>query len=446
MGSESPTVRKLPRNLHSVVRDENAATAARARAIPSSIGGQETGTETSLEARLAKINRGCFGMFTGYEGCFHSRSSIPLVFQPQRPVSPPATRRVTRASMLQLKKIEVPPNYFLDRVQRNFISGRIVLEAIDPFYDYDFIDLQGREKVDDTPEALSADPCLFKVYPLALRSWHFQSQFEVENSVDSLVQLWHDGQKSIKSLDEIRADALEKKLSDDWIWLTYSSALPCFCSSIIACFTVHSFCLVVLCALLVFSVQVAKRCNTACTVQRERWITLLPRLGAIAWIFSLGMSPPYIRGKVSTTSSIPPIIRTLAGVVLLLDVIVGDVFARARAYLRGTRFVFRSSLHKKVLICERISNKPGIALSEAILGRELFEDQAAGKQFALIADLDGILCELHPLTVKDLPLPAATTGALKMYSLSVLFRHCLRLYFIQYSQKRLTMHNSVYDE
>ena len=49
--------------------------------------------------------------------------------------------------MLQLKRIDIPPEYFLDRVHRDFISGRIVLEAVDPYYDFDFVDLAKQTSV-----------------------------------------------------------------------------------------------------------------------------------------------------------------------------------------------------------------------------------------------------------------------------------------------------------
>lgn len=421
---------KQPRNLHSVVREENVANAARARAYAARPGADED--QAPVPDQRNKENHGSWisGIFTGYIGCFYSPASLSLLQRPQRPVTPPQSRRVTRASMLQLKRIDIPPEYFLDRVHRDFISGRIVLEAVDPYYDFDFVDLRGREKVDGTPEHLTADEFLFRAIPLALRTWQFQSQFESENSVESLVQLWHAGQKSIKSIDDIRIDTLQKHLLDNWLWLSYSPALASICAAIVGAFTSDTLCCVILIASLIFCVQAAKACNLASRLHYERWITLAPRLGVIVWILAQGLTPPTIRGKPAYSSSIPSILRIVAASILAIDVIIGDILSRVRTRLHGTRYIFRANLSRKFMICERVSNPPVAALSEAILGQDMFAEQADGHRFALIGELEGILCELRPLTVKDLPRPVETTRALKMYSVALLSQNLRCMYSI----------------
>ena len=346
-----------------------------------------------------------FGIYTGYLGCFYSpetslgpsRAHVPNSDGPA--LDPPADGNI------QFKRVHVPSDYYLDKVHRDFATGRIVIEGGDKRFDYDLIDLKGRNSIEGTPEAILQDEYLFVANPLPMRTWHYQSTFEMENSIDALVKLWNEGQKSIRSIDEVRNDVIACKIVEGSPWQTgqFSPLIAALISLVLCCFSIDRSAFFVLCALFGSCVAVALRTNGAPFVKYERVYSLVFRIAVGAWIVSLKTTPPLDKVRPVSASPVPGLIRLGCAVIIFIDVVAGDVVRLVTSYWSLRTFSVKLALPGRVLVCEVPGGHEVGQYSESVIGPDLFEQQSGGRRFTLIADADGILIELTPITWTDLP-------------------------------------------
>jgi hypothetical protein len=316
-----------------------------------------------------------------------------------------------------LKRIEIPSDHFLDRVYRNFVSGRIALEGIEIQYDFDFVHLKCPQEIEGTVECILADEFLMKPVPLAYRTWVFQSTFEDENSIDALVHLWNAGQKSIRSIENIKQDILLKPTFESPSYLAgrYSPTIACMLSLSLCIFTLDKTAFIILALLVLFCSRIALFANVASRIGLERYISLPFRVGAGIWLWTLGTSPYIERLRPVTTSSVPGYIRLACGAILFIDIILGDIARIVRSRRSSTSYILHEILPGNVYICEvHGAGTHNITLSEAIIGPSRFEQQVNGTRFTLVAYIEGLLVELVPLSTRDFPDPYKTLDALKV--------------------------------
>ena len=400
--------------------------------------GEEKGTSKSTiseaNADVGKVARAfdsshdytCFfGIYTGYIGCLYSRSSLVLRHRPYPPPTPAPEKRVTRVNLLSLRRTKIQPEHFLEKVHRNFLTGSIVLEGVDPRSDFSFVDLQNRETLEGTPEQLAEDETLLLPIPLVWRTWLFHCTFEYENSVDSLVKVWNAGQKSIRSLDEIRISCIESSISDlpPRYLGKYSPSVAALLSFLISSFTLDKAVFAVNALLVILTVRIAVTTNQPNRFRFQRVLTLLFRLGLVVWVASLGVTAPLESGLALTSSHLPGYIRMLSAVILILDIIFGDMIEPIMSKFRDRSFRVVESLPNRVFICEMHGMGRANVYSETILGLERYRQQSESTKFAVIADIQGLLFELRPTTIRDFPEPVRTTGYVPMYSIDCFTKH-----------------------
>lgn len=366
-----------------------------------------------------------FGIYSGYAGCLYSKSSLVLRHRPYPSLPPIPEKRVTRPNLLLLRKIQIPSEHFLDKVHRNFLTGAIVFEGVDPRADCEFVDLHARNSIEGTPEQLCEDESLMVPISLVWRTWVYHSIFEHEHSVDSLVKLWNAGQKSIRAMDEIRINTIELRMTDlsPRYLGQYSPALACIVSFVLSCFTVDKVAFALCALLVIITTRLAIFTNLPHRRRYNRPMSFILRLGMIAWLASLGTSSAVEDGLPVTASPLPGIIRLVSGVVLALDLIFGDIVEPLVTRVRARSFRVVEALPNRVFICEMHGLANAHTYSETILGLERYRQQSEGVKFAVIADIQGLLVELRPTSIKDFPEPIKTIDAIPMYSIGCLHPH-----------------------
>ena len=403
----------IPTNLFNSVRAVNQEEAIRARSRAHRL----VGTLDSSENIPPNASSVLWGMYPGYVSTFYSPASLAVLLNP--PVKPklPHKANTPDENLLQIYKWDIPKDYFLDKVFRDFMQGNIVLEPVENEYDFDLIDLCDRAEVSGSISDLMQDEYLFKPIALPNRTWHFQSSFELENSVDSLVRLWNEGQKSIKSFVDLREISLRLKIVEGDVLLigSYSPAVACLISLILCCFTMDKSVFIVLTFLFALCTGISSRWNNAYYIYLIRPFTVIPRLGVAVWICTLGIASPLDRGVEITSSPLPGIVRLGCSFVILLDIITGDVNQLINRIKSAKSYRVRRYLSETLILCES-SHFTESGLSASVIGSDLFEEQGDGTHFVLVADVEGLLFELRSLKEGDLPELGISTKVLRSYS------------------------------
>jgi hypothetical protein len=400
------------------IKARNAIAAAQARIY----GSQNTlsSSKDSLEHQTGERSHDytcAWGMHTGYVGCLYSRASLSLLHRRNHHRVLTPEKRVTRPNMLLLTRKRIPADYFLEKVHRNSMTGMIVVEGAEDNLDFSFIDLLSRDSIEDLPDKLLQDEFLLVPIPLAHRTWRYQSIFEFENSAESLVDHWRAGQRSIRTIDEIRQESLEVAIWDyrPKCKRNYSPSIPCVLALLLSCFTFDTTLFAFHCILVYLTARLSLVCNRPNRLWLERPCSLLIRLSVVAWICMAGLETPTRRGKPLTTSSIPPIIRLLTGFAIFVDIIISDLITPILRRARTRAFKVVDILPGKVYICQVEGYGSTYSFSESILGSERFQTQQVGISFALVVDIQGILFELRPSLPRDFPEPIKTVKAIQMY-------------------------------
>lgn len=412
--------RRIPTNLFNTRRAVNEVEAARARANGHRMSLLELETDTLESDIPPNATSILWGIYPGYVSSFYSPASLSVLKNP--PIKPPAPLTVDglRTDQLQIEELNIPKDYFIDRVFRDFVKGSVVLEGIERDYDFDLIDLSNKSQRVGTIGEILEDEFLFRPVALPNRTWYFQSSFELENSVESLVRLWSDGQKNIKSLNDLRKEAINANILEGSNFLLggYSPSLACFTSLFFCCFTMDKSVFAILATLFAICAGIGTKCNTAYSNHLERPVSVLLRLGVVVWIWTLGTSSPADRGVTITTSTTPGTVRLCCSLILLADIIVGDLNQFIRRKWFTIRLKVREYLSETLIICETSSiskSTKQYLLSSSVIGEDLFNQQGNGTRFVIIVDAEGLLFQLEPLTLNDLPDPAICSTPLRSF-------------------------------
>jgi len=398
--------------MHNTIQSQNQLEAARARMF---------GTRGSVVAMEAAniaahdIPDGClnsfFGIFTGYSGAYYAPGlalSLSSGYYDQSTVRREIPPNDTGEELL-FESVNITPDFYLDKVHRHFLTGRIVLEGYDPKGLFHYIDLSGRNVIRGTEESIIQDEFLFRAVPLEFRTWYYQSMFEMENSVDALVKMWNDGQKPIRSLKSIRELVLSKPMSELPAWKSglYSPSLVLLVAGIICCFSMDKTFFLLITSLWIISLTIASATNTCVTFGRERMITVVPRLALSAWICA-SRTDLYIDRHIPVSASvIPALLRLTCGVIILIDFVVSDLLQWIFGSSKKSKFVIRKIFEKnsRVLLCHA-TNSPRTEAQR--LPKWIFENEsdAHAENVHLIVDTEGLLFRLLPIRSKsDLPDP-----------------------------------------
>lgn len=411
--------RQIPSNLYRALKDRNANEAARARISNFKADQADLSHAEDLpEVIASQATTSCWGLFSGPLTRYHCPA---VALAPRIPSLelPKKYERMTRVNCLLQRRVPLPGDYFLDKVYRNFITGSIELEGVQDGADFDYIDLlDRRDALDATPSAFLDDEFIFKASPLYCRTWYYQSTFERENSIDVLVRRWNDGQKSIRSMTAVRAEVIEKHLveSSPWRCGSYSPALGCLAASVVSCFSIDVDILVVHLLLLFACIRISLRANSATWFRLDRSFSLVFRVLSIAWILSMGTSPPMQGSRPLSSSPVPGSMRLMSGIVLLLDVIFGDLMQIYKHCWSSDAYKIIKQLSDRVFLCEPKGRGHACSsLPASVIGADLFEAQSRGNSYVIVVDAEGFIVRLDPLKITDLPNPASTIRPLATY-------------------------------
>ena len=411
--------RPIPSNLYRALKDRNADEAARAHlSIFKADQADLSHAEDLPEVIASQSATSCWGLFSGPLTRYHC-PTVALAPKIPNLELPKKDDRMIRVDRLRQRRVPLPGDYFLDKVYRNFITGIIELEGVQDGADFDYIDLlDRRDELETTPSAFLDDEFIFKASPLYNRTWYYQSTFERENSIDVLVRRWNDGQKSIRSMKAVRAEVIETRLVERSPWRcgSYSPALGCLVASVVSCFSIDVDVLVVHLLLLFACIRISLRANSAAWFRLDRSFSLVFRVLWVAWILSMGTSPPMEGRRPLTSSSVPGSMRLMSGIVLLLDVIFGDLMQIYKHYWSSGAYEIIKELSDRAFLCKRKGQSSACSLLPAsVIGADLFEAQSRGNSYVIVVDAEGFLVRLDPLKITDLPNPASNIGPLATY-------------------------------
>jgi hypothetical protein len=364
-----------------------------------------------------------FGIFTGYEGKFYSETTAigSLYSQPQAPkVSIP--KREVKLNELLFKAVGHTHDCFLGKLHRDAISGSIVFEDVAAPERFEYVDLAGRAQIKGTAQDILSDGKIFKSEPLVLRSWIYQNMFDLQTTS----RLGDPGNSSedsgpLRSLNTIREKSLSVALVEfvGGIPPVFSSSIAVLMAIFVALFSLDKIVFLILILLWITSVVVSQKTNSFSSLGQERMYTCIPRIAISAWILSLGMEPYKEYYNPVYPSNIPWIFRMISGVILGLDVVVGDMRQFLIQGFKSRKFRIRKIFpqNPRVIICE---DPESIEDDQPLLPEWVNPEKAV--RVCLLVDINGILHRLSPLkTMSDLPNPITTNKSVNMASIE--FHH-----------------------
>jgi hypothetical protein len=371
---------------------------------------------------LPKCFHSCFfGIFTGYVGKFYSETTAiaSLCYECQE-VPSPVSKREVKLNELIFKAVKHSHDCFLGKLHREAISGSIVFEDVvvpDPF---EYVDLAGRRQLRGTVKDILNDGRIFKTKPLVLRSWIYQNMFDLQTTT----RLGEPGNISedvgpLRSLNTIRERSLAVSLVEfvGGIPPIFSPSIAVLLAIFAALFSLDKIVFLILVLLWTFSVVISQRTNTYASHGSERLYTIIPRIAICVWILSLGLQPYKEYYKPVYSTNTPWIFRMISGIILALDVVVGDFRQCLIQAFKSKRYRIRKIFphNPRVIVCEDPERNEN---DQPLLPEWLNPDKSAG--LCLVVDINGILHRLVPLTSEaDLPNPITTNKAINMASIEL---------------------------
>lgn len=279
----------------------------------------------------------------------------------------------------------------MGKLKRHPFTGITQVDFMTKLHDYAVVDFWTRPCMFGTVMEFSEDQYVFRPLPLQYRTWiyhHFYSSGRVQTQLDP--------DALDTSVDALLRETLECRCIDSPVsagrWSPIIMFLPIgFGASMTADF---SFICVAL-AMVVFLHLLTTGMNSPENYQKLRLVTLPARLGFFFYLLAVVANP---KGPDSGA------IGVLGGIFCIccsiFDLVAGDVQAAMKYSLLCTYKVVRE-LPNRVFICQRDGAAWGtfggdLQVSENVTGMPKWQPD-----WALIADIKGILVELRPMRKQD---------------------------------------------
>mmetsp|Transcript_31254 Transcript_31254/g.72887 ORF Transcript_31254/g.72887 Transcript_31254/m.72887 type:complete len:498 (-) Transcript_31254:158-1651(-) len=281
--------------------------------------------------------------------------------------------------------------WLMGSITRNFVSGETGMRdpnfAAESEMDFSVVDLYQRNGVAGTPKELARDAYLMKPMPMNYRTWMYHAYHNAGWLVDV-----DDRLREIGDGDGLVTHVLEKICIDVPIRAGRWSPVACLAPMAMALGLTADFVQVIICLLTLGLVSaVSKIMNTPDLYRYTRVVTFPLRIGFFV----------YLCATVSTSSLTVALGYLLAIMCAMTDLIMGDggVFSGIKHECHYE--VLRVLPTTRIFMCRRtgaasMSQHRRVPIEEGLTGMGAWESD-----MAMIADINGLLVELVPLTLDD---------------------------------------------
>ncbi|CAD7929336.1 unnamed protein product [Amoebophrya sp. A120] len=337
-----------------------------------------------------------------------------------------------------LAPIQLPPDYYHGFVERNPITGALVLAGVEKQFDFWFVDLFDREYVCDNPENLEKDPFLFKATVLPMRTWIMQQlvlQLEAaRQGYSSVLAVTFNDDKVVHSTvrDDCAAIALAQAVQLGHVYNSPFQALMYI--TFVCAFSKSLGLIIYTCFMSCFSLWVAQAFSVPVLFRFTRVVDLLLRSIYLILLFTsvaeVGLS------SLGDALGILAILTVFC--MMIFDMLRGDL-GTFMTYSTETKYDILKQLGDRAWICQLVParqkrdqgkpGQPGGAGSRYMAGQSsmMSKTMSAGMNFLggdslerplpnlitgelpfgvaeeqalLIVDVNGMLCQLTPLDAR----------------------------------------------
>jgi len=270
------------------------------------------------------------------------------------------------------------------KCERNPLTGKAVLKEASVMNDYCIMDLWERSALYGSPEDLIHDPYVFKIVPLAMRTWIYHYLF----SRSELIAKSEGANGILKAVLDFKVIDADK-VAGRW------SPLLCLGpTALIAVFTADFVTAMACIAITVLNLSISVLCNTPQWFGHHRLISFAPRLIFFCLII--------VRMFMQIEEGGPIVMLSFVVILALLviDFIFGDGVAFVSVGLRCNYEVLRI-LPNRVFICRRhgaaFLEDPdhGLEVSQVVSGTSYFDEMV------ILVESRGLLFQLKPMAKAD---------------------------------------------
>lgn len=278
-------------------------------------------------------------------------------------------------------------SHFFNCTRRNSVTGKVVMKEDRYMPGFILVDLFGRRRLIGSPDDLFEDHYLFRAHVMSHRTWIYHNfakdpkklaQVSGKDSMNGMI-------KKILSLECIDVDVNTGRHSPLFAWLVSSSFLAC---------TGDSALVVMMLVTTFFMCIITYSFNTPERYDYIR-VSLLPVRVAVS--VGIALQSNQLSQYISVL-----IFSYLSIFVLVIDFILGDLFL-LWAYRFQCSYRVLDILPARVFLCAR----EGAAHLDDVLGHRIgITTEVIGcawdSRYSLIADLNGLICELRRPRMEEL--------------------------------------------
>eukprot|EP00931_Biecheleriopsis_adriatica_P116205 TRINITY_DN91883_c0_g1_i1.p1 TRINITY_DN91883_c0_g1~~TRINITY_DN91883_c0_g1_i1.p1 ORF type:complete len:460 (+),score=84.71 TRINITY_DN91883_c0_g1_i1:49-1380(+) len=310
--------------------------------------------------------------------------------QPGQPRQPKLSKGDGLPLQIRLEHKQIRSGALIGKCRRNAMTGEIITEKPVDYPNFQVVDLAGRKRLPVDRSELEKDPYLFRPVPLEYRTWIYQSHFLDPENV-----------RGKNDLDYVVREALNAWCLD--VKMLHSRWSPMMAYAFImfvAALTSHAWIIMSVVILGLFSCNLSTQLNQPSVYQWDRWATLPLRLGLLLMLIIIYPS----ESTIEVIGSITTILLVIA------ELIFGDL-QLINTYRFHCSFSIYKSLGSRIFVCKRDG---GATLREVFHKGVIdnVDERITGvahwdEKFHLIAEMEGLMVELKPMSKDDWRLAAA---------------------------------------
>lgn len=279
----------------------------------------------------------------------------------------------------------------MGKAWRNPITGTVKIKQIGAFQDFCVADLWTRYGLSGTPDQLSKDPYLFRPIPMTMRTWIYHHLFRAGSIL---------GGESGSAEDGVMRHVLEMHCIDEQAqaggkWAPVVLHVPMILCLCIAADISASFGAICMLAL---TISIYCLANSPKFYRFSRLATFPIRLALIYWLIArMG-----VKADVEEPSMMVSLGFIVALIFCIAEIVAGDIGSLI-AYRLHCSYEIVKTLPNRIFICRRLGaahsqteDSRSNGVSEKITGMGSWQED-----FALIADVKGLIVELRPMSLED---------------------------------------------
>lgn len=279
----------------------------------------------------------------------------------------------------------------MGKAWRNPITGSVKIKQFGSFQDFCVADLWTRYGLSGTPEQLAKDPYLFRPIPMTMRTWIYHHLFRAGHILSGENGAAEDG--VIRHVLAMHCIDAQAQAGGKWAPVVlHVPMILCLCIAADINASFGAICMLAL------TIAIYCLANTPQLYRFSRIVTFPIRLVLFYWLIA--------RMGVKADKEEPSMMAQLGFIVAIVfciaEIIAGDIGSLI-AYRLHCSYEVVKALPNRIFICRRLGaahsqseDSRSNAVSEKITGMGFWQED-----FALIADVKGLIVELRPMSLED---------------------------------------------